>query len=139
MMLRSMLAGVLLLTTLATGRASADDFCSLDVNPSSYVPVGQYFSYGIDIKVKLLPGPLPPPELRPGPPFTVVFHGSKNGVADIGSEGEFYPAGFGYGHSNLTGYGNPGGFSGTYLRYAVIYDDDGREYCVTNTVAVVLQ
>jgi len=141
MKLKSIPAALALLALFATGTASADQWCSLSVSPSSYVPRNQYFSYGIDIAVKLLPGPLPPPEFRPGPPFTVVFHGTKDGVQDIPSSGEYYPATFGYGHSDLTGYGNPpsGGYGGTYLRHAVVYDHHGWEYCVTNTIAVVLE
>lgn len=137
---KSILATVILISVFAASDARADQWCSLTVNPSSYVEVGHTFSYGIDIAGMPWPGPTPPGG-NPSPPFTVVFYGTKNGVADIPAGGEVYPATFGYGHSDLTGYVNPGGFSGTYLRYAVVHPANypNYVYCVTNTVAVVLQ
>jgi hypothetical protein len=59
-----------------------------------------------------------------------------------GGEGKVYPSTFNsFGLWNLTGYWNPGGASGTYVRYAEIYANNpaGYLYCVTNTVTVVLQ
>jgi hypothetical protein len=62
--------------------------------------------------------------------------------------GEAYPVTFNsVGQWTLTGYGNPGGLSGTYLRYAKIYaynpydpnNPRGYLYCTTNIVAAVLQ
>jgi hypothetical protein len=142
MKLKSILAAALLLSGFTAGTASADQWCSLSVNPSPYIQPGQMFSYGIDISGQVWPGPFPP-NGNPGPPFTVLFFGSKNGVADIPPSGEGYPASFGYGHSELTGYGNPagGGIGGVYERYAVIYSNSpvvGHAYCVTNPVYVVL-
>ncbi|HYH96400.1 hypothetical protein [Hyalangium sp.] len=140
MKLKSILAAVVLMSALTASDAIADANCSLNVNPSSYITLGQFFSFSINIQP---PGvdfsPLPP--YWPPTYFTVVFHGSKNGVADIPPSGEGYPGTVGYGTSVLTGFQNPpsGGISGTYLRYAQLYDNVGRLYCVTNTIAVVLQ
>ncbi len=139
MKLQSILAAAVLMSPLAASTARADGYCSLDVKPWSYITIGQFFSYSINIKGLILPGPYPPDWPPTG--FTVAFHGSKNGVDDIPPSGEGYPGTFGYGTSELTGYQNPpsGGFGGTYLRYAVIYTNFGHYYCTTNTVAVVLQ
>jgi hypothetical protein len=126
-----------LLCVFAAGNANAA--CSLSVNPS-YVPAGQNFSFNVTLSRQIFPGPFPPPELRPGPPFTFVFFGSKDGVNDIPT-GYQHPSTYQYGTFTLEGYGNPasGGFTGTYLRNLVIYDKFGNQYCATNTVAVVLQ
>jgi hypothetical protein len=143
MKLKSILATAILLSAFSAGTASADGNCSLSVNPSPFIQPGQYFSYGIDISQVLLPGPFPPNGLPHGP-YTVVFHGSKDGVQDIPASGETYPATFGLGHSNLTGYGNPGNVGGVYERYATIYaanyPNNGSYYptCTTNSIYVVL-
>ncbi|WP_224369063.1 hypothetical protein [Hyalangium versicolor] len=139
MKLKSILAAAVLMSALATSEARADAYCSLNVNPGSYIPLGQVFTFTINITLRPEFSPLP--AYWPPTSFTVVFQGSKNGVADIPPSGEGYPGTFGYGTSVLTGYQNPpsGGLSGTYLRYAQIYDNGGRLYCVTNTVAAVLQ
>jgi hypothetical protein len=134
MKFKSMLMSALLLSGLMVGHANAATTgCSLSVS-QSYVAVGQTFSYGVTI-FELLPGPFPPPSYKP---YTVVFYGSKNGVSDIPASGETYPATFARGSHTLTGYGNPGGYSGNYLRYAVIYKE-GQYFCVTNSVNVTLQ
>lgn len=143
MKLKSMLAAGLLLSGVAAGSASANS-CSLSVS-SGYVPLNAPFSYSISIV-----GTSPPweryetwPPIEPigGPPFSVVFYGTKNGVADIPPSGEAYPYTLGFGYSTLTGYANvaSGGFSGSYVRYADIYDNNGSYYCSTNAVSVVLQ
>jgi hypothetical protein len=147
MKFRSILVASILLSALVVRDAHADNICSLTISPSSYIEVGQTFSFGIYIRGLVWPGP-PPPLGYPGPPFTVVFHGSKNGVDDIPPAGEAYPVTFNsVGQWTLTGYGNPGGLSGTYLRYAKIYaynpydpnNPRGYLYCTTNIVAAVLQ
>lgn len=138
MKLKSILATTVLLSAFVAGSANAAYSCSLSVNPSNVVLPGHYFSYGIDM--------IQMPEVGPyipwGPPFTVVFHGNKDGVQDIPASGETYPATFGPGHSNLTGYGNPGNIGGVYERYAIIYGPSGvpgyQTYCRTNSVYVVL-
>lgn len=133
MKFKSVLISALLLCGLVAGHASANPTgCSLSVS-QSYVPVGQTFSYGVNI-FELYPGPLAPPAY----PYTVVFYGTKNGVSDIPPEGETYPAMFDRGNHTLTGYGNPGGVDGHYLRYALIYKFD-QLFCVTNLVSVTLQ
>lgn len=128
----------ILLSAFTAGHARADQFCSLQVNPSSYIQRGQTFSYGIDIVFHDF-GPTPPGGWPP-PPYTIVFHGSNN-AEDIPPGGEPYPGTFTYGHSELTGYQNPasGGFSGTYVRWADVKDSLGRVYCVTNAIVVVLE
>lgn len=121
--------------------AHADNTCSLTFNPGGAVPANQAFSYSIYNQGLVWPGPFPPGG-NPGAPFTVVFHGTKNGVTDTPPSGEVYPLTFNsFGLWNLTGYFNPGGVSGTYVRYAEIYASNptGYFYCVTNTVTVVLQ
>jgi hypothetical protein len=130
MKFKSTLAAGLLISAFASIEAHAD--CALAVNPSSYIPLGQTFSFGVDIYDF---SPLPP--LR----FTIVFFGTKNGVVDIPPTGETYPGVFGFGHYNLTGFQNPpsGGLSGNYVRYAVLYDQNGNAWCVTNAIAVTLQ
>jgi hypothetical protein len=126
-----------LLSAIAVGNASAA--CSLSVS-QDYVPFGQNFSFTVNLSPQLFPGPFPPPEQRPGPPFTFVFFGTKNGVDDIPS-GYQHPGGYQYGTATLSGYGNPasGGLNGTYSRKVVVYDRLGNAYCTTNTVAIVLQ
>jgi hypothetical protein len=80
--------------------------------------------------------PLPPPTYRP---FTVVFHGTKNGVSDIGPEGETYPENVPGNYATvLPGYLNTGAFAGNYLRYARIYRN-GQLFCVTNAIGMTLQ
>jgi hypothetical protein len=133
MKFKSILMSALLLSGLMAGHASAVT-CTLSVS-SNYIPVGQPFTFGVYINPGLLPGPLPPPSFRP---YSVVFYGTKNGVSDIPAGGETYPALFPNYYSTLTGYGNPGGFSGNYLRYALIYAN-GQLACVTNSVSVTLQ
>ncbi len=143
MKLKSILAAVLLLSGLAAGSASANT-CTLSVS-SSYVPLDAPFSYSIGITRAWTPWERyetwPPIEPIGGPPFSVVFYGTKNGVADIPASGEQYPYTLGFGYSTLTGYANvaSGGFSGSYVRYADIYDDNGSYFCSTNAVSVVLQ
>lgn len=137
MKFKSVAAAGALLFAFAASHAKADFLCSLSVS-SWYVPIGQSYSYGVDISPPLF-GVVPPPPYNQPAPFTVVFYGSKDGVDDIPAGGETYPATFGYGHSDLTGYYNPGGFTGFYQRYAKIYASYGGLYCVTNTVDVLLQ
>lgn len=147
MKLTSILVAGILVSALAANDAHADNTCSLSVSPSSYIEVGQTFSFGIYNRGLVWPGPFPPLG-NPRTPFTVVFYGSKNGVDDIPATGEEYPVTFTtLGQWTLTGYGNPGGLSGTYLRFARIYAHNPYDpsnprsylYCTTNTVAVVLQ
>lgn len=133
MKFKSVLMSAALLGGLMAGQAIANPTgCSLSVS-QSYVPVGQMFTYGVGI-YELYPGPQPPPSY----PYSVVFYGTKNGVNDIPPEGETYPAMFDRGNNTLTGYGNPGGYSGYYLRYALIYKFD-QLFCVTNLVSVTLE
>lgn len=133
MKIKSMLMSALLLSGLMAGHASATT-CALSAS-SSYISVGQSFTLGVFINPGLLPGPYPTPYFRP---YTVVFYGTKNGVSDIPASGETYPAAIPNYYSTLTGYGNPGGYSGNYLRYALIYAN-GQVVCVTNSVNVTLQ
>ena len=143
MKLNSILAAGLLLSGLVAGSASANT-CTLSVS-SSYVPIDAPFSYSISIVRTWTPWERyetwPPIEPIGTPPFNVVFYGTKNGVADIPASGEEYPYTLGLGYSTLTGYANvaSGGFSGSYQRYADIYDTFGNYYCTTNTISVVLQ
>jgi hypothetical protein len=145
--LTSFLVAGILMSALVARDAHADDTCSLTISPSSFIEVDHTFSFGIYNKGLVWPGPWPPLG-NPGAPFTVVFHGTKNGVEDIPPSGEVYPVTFNtYGQWTLTGYSNPGGLSGTYLRHAEIYahspydpnNPRGYLYCTTNIVAVVLQ
>ena len=142
MKLNSILAAGLLFCGFAAASASAGA-CTLSVS-NSYVPLNAPFSYTIGIvrigsprdRYETWPG-----EPVGGPPFSVVFYGTKNGIADIPPSGEHYPYGLGFGNSTLTGYANvaSGGFGGSYQRYADIYDNYGDYYCTTNTISVVLQ
>jgi hypothetical protein len=125
------------LFAFAAGSAQAEVWCSLSVS-NSYVPIGTSYSYDVNVTQAVYPGPWPPGGNYMAP-FSFVFYGSKNGVADIPPSGEVYPGPYPYGHTYLTGYYNPGGYEGTYLRYAVILDKNGGYYCTTNTVAVVLE
>jgi hypothetical protein len=109
--------------------------CTLDVS-ASYVPLGQNFTFGVGVYAGL---PRTNPS-APRPPFSVVFYGTKDGIEDI-------PGGYPHntslrrGYNVLTGYGNPitGGYTGTYVRYAVVKDRDGNAFCVTDTVTTTLQ
>jgi hypothetical protein len=140
MKLKSIVATGLLLSAFAAGNASADvATCSLSVS-QSYVPFGQNFSFNINIGYYILPGPWPPTYVPARAPFYVYFFGTKNGVNDI-PNGYQHPGAFGYQNSTLSGYGNPasGGFGGTYQRYAIVFDSNGRRHCTTNTVTTTLQ
>ncbi|MCY1022945.1 hypothetical protein [Pyxidicoccus sp. MSG2] len=139
MNIKTILAAVVLVSALAASDSRADPSydCSLSVSPSSYILLGQSFSYDINIPFYPSPGPFPPGYQGVYQRFTVVFYGP-----DLPASGETYPGTFGYWNSQLTGYQNPstGGASGTYLRYATFYYyPTGTPYCTTNTVAVVLQ
>jgi hypothetical protein len=126
----------LMLSALLVQEAKADYYtCSLSAS-ANYVPVGQTFSYTINVGfVQTLPSPGPYP---PRGPVSVVFYGTKNGISDIAYPGESYPGLFPLGTSVLTGYGNPGGASGFYTRYAFIYFN-GNAVCVTNQIGINLQ
>jgi hypothetical protein len=130
MKLTSILAAGLLMSVFAASDARADQFCSLSVSPSSYIALGEAYSFGVDIAACSGLG---------NPPFTVVFYGTRNGVFDTPG-GQTYPGSFGFGHSTLGGLQNPlsGGFGGDYVRYAVVYSPSGY-YCTTNAVEVELQ
>jgi hypothetical protein len=124
------LAVGLLISVLASRDAHAD--CQLQINPSSYIPRGQFFSFGVDIQDF---GPLP------SYGWTIVFFGTKNGVADIPPTGEQYPGTFRVGYHDLTGFQNPptGGLSGNYTRYVVLYTPNGQVFCVSNTISATLE
>jgi hypothetical protein len=141
-MFKTLVASLLLLAVLSIADAHADN-CSLTVGRSSPVllgqpvGVGEAFGFGVNIGFLPLPGPWPPGF---GPDsynhFTIVFYGSKDGTPDIGPGGQAYPGEFPLGSSTLM-LTNPGGLSGTYDRYAVIYWPSGF-YCMTNTVTLTL-
>lgn len=137
-------AAATLMAVLTTSEARAEGSCTLTVNGSTnwaFVWVGQSFTYAIDIPYPSRP-PSGPPSPLPGSNdlFTIVFTGTKDGQGDTPPGGEIYPASFGYGYSVLTGYGNPGGVSGTYQRQAVVYSKaNGFFICSTNIVVVQLQ
>ena len=130
MKLKSILAVAVLMSAFASIDARAD--CKLEITPSSYIPLGQSFSFGVDIYDF---GPLPPFQ------FTIVFFGTKNGVFDIPATGEAYPGVFGFAKYNLTGYQNPpsGGLTGNYTRFVVIFNQFNQVFCVSNTISVTLQ
>jgi hypothetical protein len=136
----SCIGAVLLLSLVGAGKASAQTLCSLSSSLNN-VPVGVAFTLSFDVDYEPPePGvrpPVNPP--RPQVPFTISFFGTKNGVADIGPGGETYPGSFGFGLNTLTGYGNPGGLTGTYIRYGVVRDATGRNICTTNSISVFLQ
>jgi hypothetical protein len=119
--------------TSAFASIDAQAACNLGVSPSGYIQRGQSFSYLLSISDF---GPLPP-----NPFYTIKFFGSKNGVVDIPSTGEPYPGIYGLGGFELTGFANPlsGGFSGYYVRYAVLYDPYGQAWCTTNPIPVILE
>ena len=148
MKLKSLFIAALALSGLAAGQATAQDSekdlanysnigfadCSLAAS-HHHVPVGQSYSYSIRVSFPDF-GPFPPPTFRP---FTVVFFGTKNGVSDIGPEGETYPSNIPGNHTAiLPGYYNTGAFTGSYVRYARIYRD-GQLFCVTNAIGMTLQ
>lgn len=130
MKLKLILAACILMSTFASIDAHAA--CSLDVS-SGFVPRGQSFSFTVAISDF---GPFPP-----NPFYSIVFFGTKNGVADIPSTGEPYPGLYTYGNNVLTGFANAMSdvFSGTYVRWAVLYDPNGQVFCVTNPIPVILQ
>jgi hypothetical protein len=113
--------------------------CTLDIS-ASYIPFGQNFTFGVGIYFDGGEPGVPTFGYRPRPPFTITFYGTKDGVDDIPT-GFQHPGTFPYGYNTLGGYGNPvnGGFSGTYVRYAVIADRLGRAFCVTDSVTTTLQ
>jgi hypothetical protein len=131
MKLKSILSALTL--TCAFASIDAHAACDLDVSPSGYIPRGQAFSYSISIYDF---GPFPP-----NPFYTIKFFGTKNGVPDIPGTGEAYPGVYTHGLYNLTGFANPlsGGFSGFYVRYAVLYDPSGQVWCTSNPIPVILE
>lgn len=124
------LAATLLPLALAT-EARAE--CTLAVNPSSFIPRGQSYSYHLMIN-----------DFGPRPPFptlTVLFFGTKNGVIDTPPAGEAYPGLFGAGDFDLAGFQNPpaGGLTGDYVRFVIVKDQNGNVFCTTNLVQVFLE
>lgn len=130
MKLKISLAIATLVSVLAVVDAHAAS-CSLAA--PNFVARGQFFSFTVDIFDF---GPL-----DPFAAFTIVFYGAKNGVTDIPPSGEGYPGAFSYGDHELTGFQNSpsGATSGSYIRWALIYDRLGNLSCVTNAVNVTLQ
>jgi hypothetical protein len=130
MKLKLILAACILMSTFASIDAHAA--CSLDIS-SGYVPRGQAFSFTVAIWDF---GPFPP-----NPFYSIVFFGTKNGVADIPSTGWAHPGLYTYGNNVLTGFGNPmsGEASGSYVRWAVLYDPNGQVFCVTNPIPAILE
>jgi hypothetical protein len=129
MKLKWILAACILTSGFISLDAHAD--CSLGIS-SGYIARGQSFSFSLSIW-----------DFGPFPPWgwTIKFFGTKDGVADIPSTGEAYPGVYGVGNYTLTGFANPssGGFSGTYVRYAVLYDPSGQIFCVTNPIPAILE
>jgi len=132
MKLKLLLPICVLVCAVASIDAHAAD-CTLGVSPSGFIQRGHSFSFTLDI-VDF--GPFPP-----NPFYTIKFFGTKNGVADIPPTGEAYPGLYTNAKYNLTGFANPasGGFSGTYVRYVVLYDPNGNVYCTSNPIPVILQ
>ena len=131
MKLKSILAACVVMSVFASIDAHAD--CELKIQPSSYIPLGQSFSFYVKIY-----------DFGPPPPFhqfRLVFFGTKNGVADIPPTGEALPGVFDFADYILFGYQNPpsGGLSGNYTRYLVAYNQNGDVFCVSNTIAATLQ
>jgi hypothetical protein len=125
------LAACIMLSAFAfTGAARAD--CKLDIS-SGFIARGQAFTFTVSIWDF---GPFPP-----NPFYTIVFFGTKNGVQDIPNTGEQYPGHYTYGNNVLTGFENPlsGGLSGTYVRWAVLYDPNGQVFCTTNPIPAILE
>jgi hypothetical protein len=140
-MKKSFIGAAVLLSLAFAGSASAQTFCSL-YSSSDNVPAGAPFTLGFEVVYE--PGELKsvpqfPPVSPPQAPFTITFYGDKDGVPDIGPAGETYPGTFDFGPNTLTGYANPGGLTGTYLRYGVIRDASGKYVCRTNSISIYLQ
>jgi hypothetical protein len=131
MKLKSTLAVGVLMSALVSIEARAD--CTLEIQPSSYIPLGQTFSFFVKLY------DFGPP--TPFHDFTLVFFGTKNGVADIPPTGEAYPGIFHLADYSLNGFQNPpqGGLSGNYTRYLVAFDQNGHVFCVSNTITATLQ
>ena len=126
--------------TICAGSAKAANewACQLSVS-SSTVAVNTDFSYAVNIGALVYPGPWSPGGNNMSP-FTIVFHGTKNGVQDIFPPTyEPHPGYCGYGYSTLSGFYNPGGYAGTYTRWVHVYDKFGSELCTTYPVTVVLE
>lgn len=135
MKLKWVVAAFALVSVLAPFPAHADESgCTLDISPSGFIPLGATFSFNVFIAGGFSP-------LPPNHTFTIVFFGTKNGVTDIPSSGEPYPGTYDFGSHELTGFGNPssGVASGFYVRYAVIYNSDGSQWCTTNPIPAILQ
>ncbi len=140
-MKQSFIGAAILLSFVGAGSASAQTFCYLN-SSSNNIPAGEAFTLSFAVEYEPIEPFSEPQFPRPRPPqapFSITFFGSKDGVADIGPGGETYPGTFGFGPNTLTGYGNPGGLTGTYLRYGVIRDAVGRNICTTNSISIYLQ
>jgi hypothetical protein len=137
MKLKCVTAIVLLMGTLASVAAHANPICTLGVNQPT-VAVGQPYSFNLYI-FRTQFSPVPPAGF---PQFRVVYYGFKDGINDLPNGWE-YPNLAPLGASSQGGYFNPGGLSGNYYRYAVIYDTlfgkPSGPLCVTNGVSVTLQ
>ncbi len=136
--LKAILSTCIFMLAYAAGNAKADSACDLYVAYQYYnfgqpFYPGESFSYNIDIRQHLFPGPINPNADYNH--FSIVFHGT--GISP--STGEPYPGTYPKGFHNLGGFYNPGGVAGSYERYAVVYwPNNGGVYCTTNTVTVVL-
>jgi hypothetical protein len=125
----------------SAAHAQPEAYCWLGLNLGygvTEVPVGGTFSFST-VFVRLIDfSPPPPPDF---PRFRVVFYGTRDGVNDL-PNGFEHPGLVASGWQTLTGYGNPGGISGEYRRYALVYDvlsGATTPMCRTNEVAARLQ
>ncbi len=130
MKLKSLCMAALVLCGMSAGQAAAASpyNCQLrHVGAYNPVPVGEAYGYALRISFVDF-GPLPPSSYKP---FQVFFHGTKNGVPDTGNGQYLFNAAGNYTERVMTY--NPGGLTGNYVRYALIYRD-GQFICSTNSV-----
>jgi hypothetical protein len=132
-----MIVGIVL-SVATVGQAHAEMECNLSISQTS-VPVGTPFFFTVSVDWLVDPEPGIPGQRPPRGPFNAFFLGDKDGVPDIAQPSFQVPETPGYGTTNLVGYVNPGNVTGTYTRYLVLKDPQGRAVCVTNAVAAFLQ
>lgn len=139
---------VLLVCAMFSGAAKATE-CSLSLNQmywwnGNYVQQGHTWAYGITLSPGYYPN---------AGPYNPNFNGLWTLLVDVAfygtginpnGPGEVYPGPVMQGQTTwqthwVTGFGNPGGISGTYTRYAVLRSAYGDEFCRTNSIDVTLQ
>jgi hypothetical protein len=126
--------GMLSLVTAVSFASSASAAeCRLH-QPWSPVGRGTVYAFGADIPTSW-GGTIPYPSM----PLTVYWQGTKNGMTDVPPNTVAITTNS-VGYHDIGKYTNPwsGAWAGTYDRWIVVKDSQGRVFCTSNVVRVVL-